>query len=120
MAGRHGNKGVLSRILPIEDMPYMADGRPVDIVLNPLGVPSRMNVGPDTGNASGMGGQGVGEKIEAMAETGLQPGCDQEKHQGDLCRAERYLSLIDTLTDEQVVSLGKEAWPRCPHAKPGF
>jgi DNA-directed RNA polymerase subunit beta len=45
MAGRHGNKGVVSRILPVEDMPYFADGRPVDMVLNPLGVPSRMNVG---------------------------------------------------------------------------
>lgn len=45
MAGRHGNKGVVSRILPIEDMPHMADGTPADIVLNPLGVPSRMNVG---------------------------------------------------------------------------
>ena len=45
MAGRHGNKGVISRILPIEDMPYLSDGTPVDIVLNPLGVPSRMNVG---------------------------------------------------------------------------
>ena len=47
MAGRHGNKGVISKIVPVEDMPYMADGTPVDIVLNPLGVPSRMNVGPD-------------------------------------------------------------------------
>ena len=47
MAGRHGNKGVVSRILPVEDMPYMADGRPVDIVLNPLGVPSRMNIRSD-------------------------------------------------------------------------
>jgi DNA-directed RNA polymerase subunit beta len=45
MAGRHGNKGVVSRILPMEDMPYFEDGRPVDMVLNPLGVPSRMNVG---------------------------------------------------------------------------
>src|SRR5205823_7456701 len=45
MAGRHGNKGVISRIMPIEDMPYLEDGSPVDIVLNPLGVPSRMNVG---------------------------------------------------------------------------
>jgi DNA-directed RNA polymerase beta subunit len=45
MAGRHGNKGVVSRILPVEDMPYFADGRTVDMVLNPLGVPSRMNVG---------------------------------------------------------------------------
>ena len=45
MAGRHGNKGVVSRILPVEDMPFMPDGTPVDIVLNPLGVPSRMNLG---------------------------------------------------------------------------
>ena len=45
MAGRHGNKGVVSRILPVEDMPYLDDGTPVDIVLNPLGVPSRMNIG---------------------------------------------------------------------------
>ncbi|GIR48625.1 MAG: hypothetical protein CM15mP58_07220 [Burkholderiaceae bacterium] len=48
MAGRHGNKGVVSRIVPVEDMPYMADGRPVDVVLNPLGVPSRMNVGTNS------------------------------------------------------------------------
>ena len=45
LAGRHGNKGVISKVLPIEDMPFMADGTPVDIVLNPLGVPSRMNIG---------------------------------------------------------------------------
>ena len=56
MAGRHGNKGVLSRILPEEDMPYLEDGTPVDIVLNPLGVPSRMNVGPDPRDPSRLGG----------------------------------------------------------------
>ena len=55
MAGRHGNKGVISRIMPVEDMPYLEDGTPVDIVLNPLGVPSRMNVGPDPRNASRLG-----------------------------------------------------------------
>src|SRR3546814_9222210 len=51
MAGRHGNKGVVSRITPVEDMPHMADGTPADIVLNPLGVPSRMNVGQEIGRA---------------------------------------------------------------------
>ena len=56
MAGRHGNKGVIARILPEEDMPYLPDGTPVEIVLNPLGVPSRMNVGPDPGDAPGLGG----------------------------------------------------------------
>ena len=55
MAGRHGNKGVISRIMPMEDMPYLEDGTPVDVVLNPLGVPSRMNVGQILGNPSGLG-----------------------------------------------------------------
>jgi DNA-directed RNA polymerase subunit beta len=63
MAGRHGNKGVISRILPEEDMPYMSDGRPVDIVLNPLGVPSRMNVGQILETHMGWAARGLGEQI---------------------------------------------------------
>jgi DNA-directed RNA polymerase subunit beta len=66
MAGRHGNKGVVSRIVPVEDMPYMADGRPVDIVLNPLGVPSRMNVGQILEVHLGLAAKGLGFKIGAM------------------------------------------------------
>ena len=66
MAGRHGNKGVISAIMPIEDMPYDSDGNPVDIVLNPLGVPSRMNVGQILETHLGMAAHGVGKKIEAM------------------------------------------------------
>ena len=66
MAGRHGNKGVVSRILPVEDMPYMADGNPVDIVLNPLGVPSRMNVGQILEVHLGLAAKGLGHKIGAM------------------------------------------------------
>ncbi|MDQ5880465.1 MAG: DNA-directed polymerase subunit beta, partial [Pseudomonadota bacterium] len=66
MAGRHGNKGVVSRILPVEDMPYMADGRPVDIVLNPLGVPSRMNVGQILEVHLGLAAKGLGFKIGDM------------------------------------------------------
>ncbi len=66
MAGRHGNKGVVSRILPVEDMPYMADGRPVDIVLNPLGVPSRMNVGQILEVHLGLAAKGLGQKIGNM------------------------------------------------------
>jgi DNA-directed RNA polymerase subunit beta len=72
MAGRHGNKGVVSRILPVEDMPYFEDGTPVDIVLNPLGVPSRMNVGQvletHLGWASAELGRQVGRMIDAIAE----------------------------------------------------
>ncbi len=68
MAGRHGNKGVVSMIVPVEDMPYAADGRPVDIVLNPLGVPSRMNIGQILETHLGWAAKGLGEKIQAMLE----------------------------------------------------
>ena len=66
MAGRHGNKGVVSKIVPVEDMPYMADGTPVDIVLNPLGVPSRMNVGQILEVHLGWAAKGIGSKINDM------------------------------------------------------
>ncbi len=68
MAGRHGNKGVISRIVPAEDMPYMADGQPVDMVLNPLGVPSRMNIGQLLELALGWAARGIGDKINACLE----------------------------------------------------
>jgi DNA-directed RNA polymerase subunit beta len=68
MAGRHGNKGVISRILPSEDMPYTADGTPVDIVLNPLGVPSRMNVGQILETHLGWAAHGLGEQVNRMLE----------------------------------------------------
>ncbi|MBI3557863.1 MAG: DNA-directed RNA polymerase subunit beta [Deltaproteobacteria bacterium] len=64
MAGRHGNKGVISRVVPIEDMPYMADGRPVDMVLNPLGVPSRMNIGQILEVMLGWAAFGIGDKLQ--------------------------------------------------------
>src|SRR5262249_59434359 len=67
MAGRHGNKGVISRIMPLEDMPYLEDGVPVDIVLNPLGVPSRMNVGQILETHLGWAAAGLGPKV---GETG--------------------------------------------------
>jgi DNA-directed RNA polymerase subunit beta len=70
MAGRHGNKGVISTIVPVEDMPYMADGTPVDIVLNPLGVPSRMNVGQVLETHLGWAAKGLGLKIGEMIRTG--------------------------------------------------
>ena len=63
MAGRHGNKGVISKILPMEDMPYLEDGTPVDIVLNPLGVPSRMNVGQILETHLGWACVGLGRQI---------------------------------------------------------
>ncbi len=71
MAGRHGNKGVVSRILPVEDMPYLADGTPVDVVLNPLGVPSRMNVGQILETHLGWACRELGRQIDRVLETGL-------------------------------------------------
>jgi DNA-directed RNA polymerase subunit beta len=69
MAGRHGNKGVISTIVPTEDMPFMDDGSPVDIVLNPLGVPSRMNIGQVMETHLGLAARGLGHKIQEMLET---------------------------------------------------
>src|SRR5438128_10298102 len=72
MAGRHGNKGVISKIVPVEDMPCMADGTPVDIVLNPLGVPSRMNVGQILETHLGWAAKGLGLKIGEMLKAGTK------------------------------------------------
>ena len=68
MAGRHGNKGVVSTIVPVQDMPYMADGTTADIVLNPLGVPSRMNIGQVLEVHLGWAAKGLGKKIQRMLE----------------------------------------------------
>lgn len=73
MAGRHGNKGVISTIVPVEDMPYMADGTPVDIVLNPLGVPSRMNVGQVLETHLGWAAKGLGLKLGEMIKSQAKP-----------------------------------------------
>ena len=73
MAGRHGNKGVISEIMPVEDMPYDDNGNPVDIVLNPLGVPSRMNVGQILETHMGYAAKGIGEKIDSMIRANAKP-----------------------------------------------
>jgi DNA-directed RNA polymerase subunit beta len=79
MAGRHGNKGVISRILPAEDMPYNEDGNPVDIVLNPLGVPSRMNVGQILETHLGWGAREVGNRIQTFIEKNYSPNVIREE-----------------------------------------
>jgi len=73
MAGRHGNKGVISEIMPVEDMPYDEKGNPVDIVLNPLGVPSRMNVGQILETHMGSAAKGIGRKIDEMIKDNAKP-----------------------------------------------
>ena len=69
MAGRHGNKGVVSKVNPVEDMPYMADGRPMDIVLNPLGVPSRMNIGQVLEVHLGWAAKGLGWRLQELLDS---------------------------------------------------
>jgi DNA-directed RNA polymerase subunit beta len=99
MAGRHGNKGVVSRILPVEDMPYMADGTPVDIVLNPLGVPSRMNVGQILETHLGWGALQLGRQIEAMLE-GQWRGEALRAKLKKIFTEEHHQKLIDGLNDD--------------------
>ena len=72
MAGRHGNKGVISKILPVEDMPYLEDGTPIDVMLNPLGVPSRMNIGQVLEVHLGMAAKNLGIKIATPVFDGLE------------------------------------------------
>ncbi len=101
MAGRHGNKGVLSRILPEEDMPYFKDGRPVDIVLNPLGVPSRMNVGQILETHLGWAAKGLGEKLNDLLErySSRNPVRDELKN---IYSSKEFDKFVDGATEEDV------------------
>jgi DNA-directed RNA polymerase subunit beta len=101
MAGRHGNKGVISRILPEEDMPYTQDGTPVDIVLNPLGVPSRMNVGQILETHLGWAARGLGAQIQRILDDGYTPANLRQKLR-DLLPQQRYKKTIDDLSDDEV------------------
>jgi len=101
MAGRHGNKGVVSRVLPEEDMPYLEDGTPVDIVLNPLGVPSRMNVGQILETHLGGAARSIGKQIEDM----IQRNYSVEAVRGKLKKVfteEHHQKILDGLDDEGV------------------
>jgi DNA-directed RNA polymerase subunit beta len=101
MAGRHGNKGVVSRNLPEEDMPYLEDGTPVDIVLNPLGVPSRMNVGQILETHLGWGARKLGEQIDRYLTTAWSPAVLREKMK-KIFTTEQAHQFIDGLDDEDV------------------
>ncbi|MBI5905731.1 MAG: DNA-directed RNA polymerase subunit beta [Deltaproteobacteria bacterium] len=101
MAGRHGNKGVISRILPEEDMPYTASGAPVDIVLNPLGVPSRMNVGQIMEAHLGWAAKGLGEQIQRMMEKDFSARAMRDWLL-KIYNSERFRSYLDNLSDDEV------------------
>jgi len=120
MAGRHGNKGVVSVIMPVEDMPHDANGTPVDVVLNPLGVPSRMNVGQILETHLGLAAKGLGEKINRMIE-------EQRK----VAELRKFLDEIynqiggrnedlDSFSDQEILDLAKNLRGGVPMATPVF
>jgi DNA-directed RNA polymerase subunit beta len=124
MAGRHGNKGVISRIVPAEDMPYLEDGKPVDIVLNPLGVPSRMNVGQILETHLGWASAGIGQRIGDVMEKIRRS--NDKKNNGELRKllGEVYegpeKSEVEALGDEELVDLAGNLTHGVPMASPVF
>ncbi len=119
MAGRHGNKGVVSKIAPAEDMPFMADGRAVDIVLNPLGVPSRMNVGQILETHLGWAAQGIGKRIDKMIKDHVKQ-AEMRKLLKSLYNETGRQEDIDSFTDEQVDILAENLRQGLPFATPVF
>ena len=122
MAGRHGNKGVISRIVPAEDMPYLENGQPVDIVLNPLGVPSRMNVGQiletHLGWASASLGQRLGEVVDRMRQGGK---FDEVKRQlRAIYGKDQYSDMIEPMSDQDLGELCRNLRHGVPMATPVF
>jgi DNA-directed RNA polymerase subunit beta len=122
MAGRHGNKGVISKIVPIEDMPYLENGTPVDIVLNPLGVPSRMNVGQILETHLGWACAGLGQQIGQVLDKVRRSGeaAELRKSLRGLYGKKAYGSDIEELTDDQVIELAGHLGRGVPVASPVF
>ena len=119
MAGRHGNKGVISKIVPLEDMPYMADGTPVDVVLNPLGVPSRMNVGQILEVHLGWAAKGLGKKIDEMLR--MQRNVSEIKEFLDkIYNGSGKKEEINSLSGNEIISLAENLTEGVPFATPVF
>jgi DNA-directed RNA polymerase subunit beta len=119
MAGRHGNKGVVSRIVPVEDMPYMADGTSVDIVLNPLGVPSRMNVGQILETHLGWAAKGVGIRIGEMLQREARA-VELRQFLDRIYNTSGQKADLEALTDPEVVELCSNLRHGLPFATPVF
>jgi len=119
MAGRHGNKGVISKIVPVEDMPHAADGTPVDLVLNPLGVPSRMNVGQILEVHLGWAAKGLGIKIGEMLKT-QQKIADVRKFIERIYSGKGKEEDLSKLSDEEIVQLANNLRDGVPFATPVF
>ncbi len=122
MAGRHGNKGVVSKVVPIEDMPFLEDGTPVDIVLNPLGVPSRMNVGQILETHLGWACAGLGRQIgEALdAARRMRDDAPLREKLKDIYGEELYREQIAPLTEAELHELGENLRRGVPIATPVF
>jgi len=120
MAGRHGNKGVIARILPEEDMPYLEDGTPMEIVLNPLGVPSRMNVGQILETHLGWAGAEIGKKLtELLAEYGN--GVEEaRKAIRELFTDMPFVPDFDGIDDDKLLKIAHDMEERCYFASPVF
>jgi DNA-directed RNA polymerase subunit beta len=120
MAGRHGNKGVVSRILPEEDMPYLEDGTPVDIVLNPLGVPSRMNVGQILETHLGWAARELGRQIDRAVQANYGP----DKIRARILQAydmdKNFSKLVKSMNDDEVLSLARKLGRGLCMASPVF
>lgn len=119
MAGRHGNKGVISRINPIEDMPFTADGTPIDIVLNPLGVPSRMNVGQVLETHLGWAAKGLGIKIGKMLEAQAAVK-DIRDYLDKIYNSSGQSEDLDSFSDAEIIEMAKNLVAGVPMASPVF
>ena len=119
MAGRHGNKGVVSKIVPVEDMPYMADGTPCDIVLNPLGVPSRMNVGQILETHLGWAAKGLGLKLGEMIKQQAKA-VEIKQMLQQIYNSSGREEGVEQFSDEEVVQLANNLKGGVPFATPVF
>jgi DNA-directed RNA polymerase subunit beta len=119
MAGRHGNKGVVSKIVPVEDMPFMADGTPVDIVLNPLGVPSRMNVGQILEVHLGWAAKGLGQRIGGMLDQQVKA-TEMRKFLDKVYNSSGKKEDLKSFDDGEIMELAENLRGGVPFATPVF
>ena len=122
MAGRHGNKGVISKIVPVEDMPYMENGKPVDIVLNPLGVPSRMNVGQILETHLGWSCSELGDKVKNLLNSYIKDKNDNnlKKHLESVYGQKKFQNILSNLDSKQFNELCENLSNGVPISTPVF